>query len=192
MRPLLFLSIPFFQAMTLAASGDEVAQEAAAECFCSAASFDGGRALLGPVVESGVIFALMESKSQAARSAAARWGKCGMRRFVLFCCFVLVSICRVFARLQPVPLAKTLAAAGNNNMGRVLQQECVSMCGSHCRPCSVRDVGFRKFWRLCTSEYAVALSQMISFSPLVAPLVCDPPVRRVGVTPVSPTKLMTP
>ncbi len=58
--------------MTLAASGDEVAQEAAAECFCSAASFDGGRALLGPVVESGVIFALMESKSQAARSAAAR------------------------------------------------------------------------------------------------------------------------
>ncbi|CAM9970461.1 unnamed protein product [Scytosiphon promiscuus] len=59
-------------AMTLAASGDEVAQEAAAECFCSAASFDGGRALLGPVVESGVIFALMESKSQAARSAAAR------------------------------------------------------------------------------------------------------------------------
>lgn len=60
------------QAMTLAASGDEVAQEAAAECFCSAASFDGGRAVLGPVVESGVIFALMESKSQAARSAAAR------------------------------------------------------------------------------------------------------------------------
>lgn len=58
--------------MTLAASGDEVAQEAAAECFCSAASFDGGRALLGPVIESGVIFALMESKSQAARSAAAR------------------------------------------------------------------------------------------------------------------------
>lgn len=66
------------QAMTLAASGDEVAQEAAAECFCSAASFDGGRALLGPVVESGVIFALMESKSQAARSAAARqvWWQC--------------------------------------------------------------------------------------------------------------------
>lgn len=62
------------QAMTLAASGDQVAQEAAAECFCSAASFDGGRALLGPVVESGVIFALMESKSQAARSAAARRG----------------------------------------------------------------------------------------------------------------------
>lgn len=60
------------QALTLAASGDEVAQEAAAECFCSAASFDGGRALLGPVVESGIIFALMESKSQAARSAAAR------------------------------------------------------------------------------------------------------------------------
>lgn len=70
---LFFLStIPFVQAMTLAASGDEVAQEAAAECFCSAASFDAGRALLGPVVESGVIFALMESKSQAARSAAAR------------------------------------------------------------------------------------------------------------------------
>lgn len=63
---------PSDQAMTLAASGDEIAQEAAAECFCSAASFDGGRALLGPVVESGVIFALMESKSQAARSAAAR------------------------------------------------------------------------------------------------------------------------
>lgn len=58
--------------MTLAASGDPVAQEAAAESFCSAASFDGGRALLGPVVESGVIFLLMESKSQAARSAAAR------------------------------------------------------------------------------------------------------------------------
>ncbi|CAN0053782.1 unnamed protein product, partial [Ectocarpus fasciculatus] len=67
--------------MTLAASGDEVAQEAAAECFCSAASFDGGRALLGPVVESGIIFALMESKSQAARSAAARqvaYAKLGM------------------------------------------------------------------------------------------------------------------
>lgn len=59
--------------MTLAACGDEVAQEAAAEAFCSAASFDGGRALLGPVVESGIIFALMESRSQAARSAAARW-----------------------------------------------------------------------------------------------------------------------
>ncbi|CAM9674684.1 unnamed protein product, partial [Hapterophycus canaliculatus] len=65
--------------MTLAASGDEIAQEAAAECFCSAASFDGGRALLGPVVESGVIFALMESKSQAARSAAASaYAKLGM------------------------------------------------------------------------------------------------------------------
>ncbi|CBJ28789.1 conserved unknown protein [Ectocarpus siliculosus] len=62
-----------------AASGDEVAQEAAAECFCSAASFDGGRALLGPVVESGIIFALMESKSQAARSAAASaYAKLGM------------------------------------------------------------------------------------------------------------------
>ncbi|CAN0272825.1 unnamed protein product, partial [Ectocarpus sp. 8 AP-2014] len=67
------------EAMTLAASGDEVAQEAAAECFCSAASFDGGRALLGPVVESGIIFALMESKSQAARSAAASaYAKLGM------------------------------------------------------------------------------------------------------------------
>eukprot|EP00903_Cladosiphon_okamuranus_P017674 g16275.t1 len=67
------------EAMTLAASGDEVAQEAAAECFCSAASFDGGRALLGPVVESGVIFALMESKNQAARSAAASaYAKLGM------------------------------------------------------------------------------------------------------------------
>eukprot|EP00752_Nemacystus_decipiens_P003774 g3475.t1 len=67
------------EAMTLAASGDEVAQETAAECFCSAASFDGGRALLGPVVESGVIFALMESKSQAARSAAASaYAKLGM------------------------------------------------------------------------------------------------------------------
>lgn len=58
--------------MTLAASGDPIGQEAAAESFCSAASSDGGRALLGPVVESGVIFVLMESRSQAARSAAAR------------------------------------------------------------------------------------------------------------------------
>lgn len=70
--PFVILFLSMIQAMTLAASGDEVAQEAAAECFCSAASSDGGRALLGPVVESGVIFALMESKSQAARSAAAR------------------------------------------------------------------------------------------------------------------------
>ncbi|CAM9199761.1 unnamed protein product [Laminaria digitata] len=67
------------EAMTLAASGDPIGQEAAAESFCSAASSDGGRALLGPVVESGVIFVLMESRSQAARSAAASaYAKLGM------------------------------------------------------------------------------------------------------------------
>ncbi|CAM9409161.1 unnamed protein product [Ascophyllum nodosum] len=75
------MGLPGFlaEAMTLAASGDDVAQEAAAESFCSAASFDGGRGLLGPVVESGIIFALMESRSQAARSAAASaYAKLGM------------------------------------------------------------------------------------------------------------------
>ncbi|CAM9295655.1 unnamed protein product, partial [Discosporangium mesarthrocarpum] len=67
------------KAMTLAATGDHMAQEVAAESFCSAASFEGGRALLGPVVESGIIFALMESAIMSTRSAAASaYAKLGM------------------------------------------------------------------------------------------------------------------
>lgn len=58
--------------MTLAASGDELGQSVAAESFSAAASFKGGRGILGPVVETGVLFALMESRSEVARSAAAR------------------------------------------------------------------------------------------------------------------------
>jgi hypothetical protein len=65
--------------MTLAATGDELSQEIAGEAICSAASFDSGRPLLGPVVETGLIFALMESKSAGARSSAASgYAKLGM------------------------------------------------------------------------------------------------------------------
>jgi hypothetical protein len=67
------------EVMTLAATGDELSQEIAGEAICSAASFDSGRPLLGPVVESGLIFSLMESKSAGARSSAASgYAKLGM------------------------------------------------------------------------------------------------------------------
>jgi hypothetical protein len=67
------------EVMTLAATGDELSQEIAGEAICSAASFDSGRPLLGPVVESGLIFSLMASKSAGARSSAASgYAKLGM------------------------------------------------------------------------------------------------------------------
>ncbi len=65
--------------MVLSAAGDEMASEVAAEAICACASFDGGRALLGPVIQTGVIFSLMDSPSPIARSAAASaYTKLGM------------------------------------------------------------------------------------------------------------------
>ncbi len=65
--------------MMLSASGDDTASEVAAEAVCAFASFDGGRSLLGPVVQSGVIFTLMDSPLLIARSAAASaYTKLGM------------------------------------------------------------------------------------------------------------------
>ncbi len=67
------------EVMMLSAAGDDIASEVAAEAVCACASFDGGRPLLGPVVQSGVIFSLMDSPSPIARSAAASaYTKLGM------------------------------------------------------------------------------------------------------------------
>ncbi|CAM9732538.1 unnamed protein product, partial [Phaeothamnion confervicola] len=66
-------------AVALAGTGDMVAHEAAAEALCAAAGIEGGRPLLAPAVESGALFALMESRSGAARAAAASaYAKLGM------------------------------------------------------------------------------------------------------------------
>jgi hypothetical protein len=55
------------------------AQEVAAEAICALSSFDTGRPLLAPILESGLVFQLMDSKSAAARSAAASgYAKLGM------------------------------------------------------------------------------------------------------------------
>ncbi len=67
------------EVMVLSAAGDDTASEVAAEAICACASFDGGRALLGPVMQTGVIFSLMDSPSPIARSAAASaYTKLGM------------------------------------------------------------------------------------------------------------------
>jgi len=59
------------ECLTLIASGDEIGQALAAEALCLAASNEGGRSLLGPVVESGTLDALLDSPNARARSAAA-------------------------------------------------------------------------------------------------------------------------
>jgi hypothetical protein len=67
------------EVMTLSVTGDLAAHEAAGEAICACASFDEGRPMLAPAVENGVIFALMESASPQARSAAASgYAKLGM------------------------------------------------------------------------------------------------------------------
>lgn len=68
------------EVMTLSEmTGSSLAQETSAEAMCVCASFEGGRPLLAPVVESGIIFRLMDSSSAVTRSAAASaYTKLGM------------------------------------------------------------------------------------------------------------------
>ncbi len=67
------------EVMMLSAAGDDTSSEVAAEAVCACASFEGGRPLLGPVIQAGVIHSLMDSPSPISRSASASaYTKLGM------------------------------------------------------------------------------------------------------------------